>query len=82
VGELVAIKVLTTLTRDHVLPEVAKVTWNEADVEQISHANKVFQEYLQEGWMAFSEDDNGRKQIFKFNPSLEKIILVPPLGGG
>jgi len=82
VGELIAIKVLTTLTKDYELPEDTKVTWDEVDAEQISRAEKIFQKYLQEGWMAFSEDGRGRKQIFKFDPSSARIILMPPLGGG
>jgi len=81
-GELVAIKVLTTLTKDYELPEDVKVTWDEADAEQISRVEKIFQKYLHEGWMAFSEDDRGRKQIFKFDSGSARIILIPPLGGG
>ena len=35
-----------------------------------------------DGWMAFSEEPRGRRQIFTFNPQLERIVLMPPLGGG
>lgn len=77
-----AIKVLTTLMKDYELPEGAKVTWDEADEAQISHAEAMFQKYLREGWMAFSESGRERKQIFTFDPRLARIILVPPLGGG
>ncbi len=81
-GELIAIKVLTTLTKDYGLPENIKITWNKSDAEQVSRAEKVFQKYLHEGWMAFSEDDGVRKQIFKFDSGSVRIMLIPPLGGG
>jgi len=81
-GEMISIRVLTGLMRDYELPEGAKVTWDEADPEQVSQAEGIFQKYLQEGWMAFSESGKERRQIFKFDPSLARIILVPPLGGG
>ncbi len=81
-GELVAIKVLTTLTKDYGLPEGIKITWSKSNAKQISRAEKMFQKYLHEGWMAFSEDDEVRKQIFKFDSGSSRIMLIPPLGGG
>ena len=80
-GEMISIKVLTALMKDYELPEGTKVTWDEADAEQVSRAEEMFQKYLQEGWMAFSESGKERRQIFRFDPSLARIILVPPLGG-
>ena len=82
VGEMISIKVLTALMRDYELPEGAKVTWDETDEVEVSRAEAIFQKYLREGWMAFSESGKERKQIFSFDPSLARIILVPPLGGG
>jgi len=81
-GEMVSIRVLTGLMKDHALPEGTRIVWQEENEEQISHAREMFKEYLQEGWMAFSESSDGRKQIFAFDPRLARIILVPPLGGG
>jgi hypothetical protein len=81
-GEMISIKVLTALMKDYELPEGAKVTWDEANVEEVSRAAEMFQKYLQEGWMAFSESQTGRKQVFNFNPGLARIVLMPPLGGG
>jgi len=79
---MISIKVLTALMKDYELPEGAKVTWDEADMGEVSQAERIFQKYLKEGWMAFSESGRERKQIFSFDPSLVRIILVPPLGGG
>ena len=81
-GEMVSIKVLTALTRDYMLPEGAKVTWDEVDAEQVAQAEGMFNQYLKDGWMAFSDEPEGRRQIFKFDPKLKRIVLVPPLGGG
>ena len=82
VGEIVVIRVLTALMRAHELPEGVRVTWNEADNQQVSNAEGIFYKYLKEGWIAFSEDVKERKQIFKFDPSLTRIVLIPPIGGG
>jgi hypothetical protein len=79
---MLSIRVLTALTRDHELPEGVKVRWEEGDREQTLKAEAVFNKYLRDGWMAFSETGKGRRQIFAFDPSLPRIILVPPLGGG
>jgi hypothetical protein len=79
---MISIRVLTALMKDYELPEGAKVTWDETDEAQVSRAEEIFQKYLREGWMAFSEDGKGRRQIFRFDASLTRIILVPPLGGG
>lgn len=81
-GEMVAIKVLTSLMKDWNLPDNLKILWNDDDSQQVSHAEKVFKEYLGEGWLAFSEEAEGRRQIFRFDAKLNKIILIPPLGGG
>lgn len=81
-GEMVSIKVLTALTRDYMLPEGAKVTWDEVDAEQVAQAEGMFNQYLKDGWMAFSEGGKGRVQIFRFDSSLAEIVLIPPLGGG
>ena len=81
-GEMISIKVLTALMKDYELPEGAKITWDKSDAAQVSHAEEVFRKYLREGWMAFSESGKERRQIFRFDPSLARIILVPPLGGG
>jgi hypothetical protein len=82
VGEIVAIKVSTALMRSHELPDGLKATWNESDAVQISHAEKVFYRYLKEGWIAFNEDETGKKQILSFDPKLTRIVLIPPIGGG
>ena len=82
VGEIIAIKVTTGLMKSYDLPENMRITWMQSNKEQTSNAERVFYRYLKEGWIAFNEDDNGRKQILSFDPKLRRIVLIPPIGGG
>ena len=69
--------------KEWALPDKAEVTWDADNNQEITKAEKVFHEYLADGWIAYSDDPKeGRKQIFNFNPKLEMIVLMPPIGGG
>jgi len=81
-GEFVTITISTGMFRAHELPEGFKVTWSESDTQQVSHAEKVFNSYIKEGWIAFSEVGKEKRQIIRFDPKLDKIVLLPPMGGG
>ena len=74
--------ILTSLMRDHDLKEGKRLAWNENNDEEISKSREMFERYLEDGWLAFSESKNGREQIFAFDSRLARIILMPPLGGG
>ena len=76
------VKIMRQLTREWTLPDEMKVSWKPNNPQEVAEAEKRFLEYLADGWMAFSEDPQERKQIFNFNPKLELILLMPPLGGG
>jgi hypothetical protein len=67
---------------DHDLKEGKKLIWKENNDDEISDAKEMFQKYLQDGWLAFSESKKGREQIFDFDSKLARITLIPPLGGG
>ena len=81
-GELVSVKVSTALMRSHELPDGLRVTWEESAPEQVSYAEREFYRYVKEGWIAFSEDEEGKKQILRFDPKLARIVMIPPIGGG
>ena len=81
-GELVTVTISTGMFRAHELPEGFRVSWSESNVEQVSHAEKVFNSYIKEGWIAYSEVGKEKIQILSFDPKLNKIILLPPMGGG
>ena len=69
------------LLKEWTLPDKMEVTWDVNNSQEVTYAEKKFHEYLADGWIAFSDDNEGRIQIFNFNPELERIILMPPLGG-
>ncbi len=81
-GVMKTLKIMRQLLPDWTLPEEMTVTWDIGNRREVAYAQKKFREYLADGWMAFSEEPRGRRQIFKFNPQLEQIVLLPPLGGG
>ena len=48
----------------------------------MKRAREAFTEYLEKGYIPFSDTSKGRRQIFKFDPKLEKIVLAPLVEGG
>ena len=69
--------------KEWTLPDEAEVTWDADDNQEITNAERVFKEYLADGWIAYNDDPKeGRIQIFNFNPKLEMIVLMSPIGGG
>ncbi len=81
-GVMKTLKIMRQLLDDWTLPDEMTVTWDIENRREVTYAEEKFFEYLADGWMAFSEEPGGRRQIFKFNPQLELIVLMPPLGGG
>ncbi len=81
-GEMRTLKVLRQLLKEWIQPDDMRISWDIRNREEVVHAEEKFLQYLADGWIAFSDEPGGRKQIFKFNPELERIILLPPLGGG
>ena len=81
-GVMKTLKIMRQLLPDWTLPEEMTVTWDIEYPREVAYAQEKFREYLADGWMAFSEEPRGRRQIFTFNPQLEQIVLMPPLGGG
>ena len=81
-GVMKTLKIMRQLLPEWTLPEEMTVTWDIENRREVAYAQEKFCEYLADGWMAFSEEPRGRRQIFTFNPQLERIVLMPPLGGG
>ena len=59
-----------------------KLTWRKGNAKEIAIAENIFKEYIIKGWLAIGEDSGKKKQIFTFNPDLEKITLTPLFMGG
>ncbi len=76
------VNIMRQLLKEWTLPDEFEVTWNVNNPQEVTHAEEKFREYLADGWIAYSDDYKGRMQIFNFNPKLEMIVLMPPLGGG
>jgi len=81
-GELRVIRTSPTgMQKDSAHGEL-RLTWRTGDADEIARAEKTFQAYLQKGWLAIGEGPGPKKQIFTFNPDLEKIVLAPLVMGG
>ena len=81
-GEMFTLKIMRQLTKEWVQPDEMKVSWCVDNIHEVAYAEQKFNQYITDGWIAFSDTSKRRKQIFEFNPKLERIILMPPLGGG
>jgi hypothetical protein len=81
-GEMRTLKVMRQLLKEWTQPDELMVKWDINNIEEVTYAEKKFLQYIADGWIAFSDEPKGRRQIFKFDPKLERIGLIPPLGGG
>jgi hypothetical protein len=81
-GEMRTFKIMRQLLKEWNLSDKMTVSWDINNSQEIAHAEKKFIQYLSDGWMAFCDESRGRRQIFKFNPKCNRIVLIPPLGGG
>ena len=61
-----------------------KIIWDRNNSDEISAAQRLFNDLRGTGYLAFSVQKGGEKgvQIFYFDPQAEKIILAPPMRGG
>lgn len=61
-----------------------KVIWDSDKPDEVESARKQFNEMTGKNYIAFSVKKDGEKneKIHKFDPNLEKMILVPMLKGG
>ena len=58
------------------------MSWAKNSPEEVRRAKDTFREYVEKGWLATGEIDGRRKQIFSFDPNLERIVLFPLILGG
>jgi len=79
---MMTVEIMRQLTREWTLPDEMKISWNSDNYQEVAYAEQKFLEYLADGWIAFSDAPQGRTQIFRFDPKLDLIVLMPPLGGG
>ena len=61
-----------------------KVIWDKDNVDETEAAEEQFDSLREKGFTAYSVDKKGEAgtKITKFNPTAEKIIMVPKIIGG
>jgi hypothetical protein len=61
-----------------------KVMWDSDKEDEVDAARSQFDALLKKGYAAFKVDKKGGQgeQIKKFDPTAEKLIMVPALAGG
>jgi hypothetical protein len=62
-----------------------KLIWDRTKRVEVDAAEEMFDSLIKKQYLAFqAEGDDGRKgkQITKFDPSIERIIMVPRMVGG
>jgi len=61
-----------------------KLIWDPENEDEVELAQKQFDEAKEKGFLAFKVKKDGEtgKQIKKFDPDAEKIIMTPPIAGG
>lgn len=81
-GELRVIGTSPTLMVGDRIEGELHITWSLTNAQEIAYAQKIFDKYLLKGWLAIGENAGSKTQIFRFDPSLEKIVLAPLMMGG
>ena len=82
-GKMMTVDIMRQLLKEWTLPDHLEITWDVNNKQEVTYAEKKFRDYLADGWLAYSDSPKeGRTQISKFDPKLEMIMLLPPLGGG
>ncbi len=62
-----------------------KIIWDSDNEAEVDNARRTFEDLVDgKKYAAFSVGKKGEKdeKIKKFDPDLEKIILIPPMAGG
>ena len=62
----------------------SKVAWDSEKPDEVEAAKKMFNDLVGKGYVAFKVKGEGKKgeRIQAFDPSEERLILVPPIAGG
>lgn len=82
VGELRIIGKSSTVMAGNIVQGDIRVIWRSENKKEVRHAEKLFIEYVNKGWIAIGELAGKKKQIFRFDPNLDTILLAPLMVGG
>ena len=81
-GEIRIIGKKAGLFSNDVIGEETKIVWRRDDPEDVKRATEIFRKHMLEGWIAFTERDGRKTQIFTFDPDLNQIVIAPIMFGG
>jgi hypothetical protein len=81
-GVMMTWSIMRQTMREWTMPDDIKIVWDIKKSEQVAHAMNKFNQYLSDGWLAYHDESGERIQIFTFNPEYDRIVLLPPIGGG
>ncbi len=61
-----------------------KIIWDTEDAESVAAAKETFDRLRAKGYLAYTVKKGGDKGeiVREFDPTLEKLILSPPMAGG
>lgn len=61
-----------------------RIQWNESDADQVAAARKRFNELKAKGYLAYKVNSRGNQGevIDAFDPSEERVVMVPQMIGG
>ena len=61
-----------------------KLIWDSDNQDEVDNARETFQKLSKKGYTAFAVKGKGEKgtKLKEFDPTEERIIMVPPLVGG
>ena len=61
-----------------------KTIWSKDNDDEIDNARKTFNDLTKKGHKAYcvKKDGSQGKVMSKFDPKAERMVLVPPVGGG
>jgi hypothetical protein len=61
-----------------------KLIWDEDNADEVEAAEETFNRLKKKGYQAFKVDKKGEqgKKMEKFDPSAEKLIMVPAMQAG
>ena len=81
-GKLIVMGKSSLLMDGEPAEKTLQLFWSKHDMKQVAIAEKAFEEYTVKGWIAISEISGRRRQIFRFDPNLDEILLAPIVVGG
>lgn len=61
-----------------------KYIWDSDNEDEIAAAQAAYEKLIKKNYIAYTVDADGEqgRKIHRFDPSLGKIILIPPIVGG